>query len=62
MNYIIIGALLAIGWYMVELIYYIIDEIIMCRLHKARWYNILAGKEKRKKAKQDVLIKKIGFM
>lgn len=44
MNYIVIGFLIGIGWHVVQLIYDVVYELLFCRLHKARWYNIAAGK------------------
>lgn len=45
MKYIIIGLLLSIGWHVVKLVYGILEELIFCRLHDARWYLIMVGKE-----------------
>ena len=44
MKYIIIGALLAIGWNFVEIIYEIIREIVFNILHKTKWYLIACGR------------------
>ena len=44
MNYILIGALLAIGWHFVESVYEIAYELLFSRLHKAKWYQVAAGK------------------
>lgn len=48
MEYIIIGALLAIGWKTVSLIYGVAEELLFSRLHNAKWYQIAAGKKPRK--------------
>ena len=43
MNYIIMGLLFGIGWYLVGLIIQIIEIPIMSRLQKAKWYQVAAG-------------------
>lgn len=44
MNYIIMGLLLSIGWHIAKLIYEVAAELLFNRLHRARWYQIAAGK------------------
>ena len=64
MSYIISGALFAIGWFAVGLIYSILEELILCRLHRTNWYRIIAGgKSKSIKNSMDVksVTNKIGF-
>lgn len=45
MTYIIIGLLLSIGWHLAKLVYEAVHELLFCRLHDAKWYRIVAGKE-----------------
>ena len=62
MNYIIAGILFAIGWHIVKIIYEISAELIFCKLHRTKWYNVMAGKEKKLNSKSDKGPKmKIGF-
>ena len=64
MEYIIIGILLSIGWNLIVLLKNVIEEILFCRLHKYKWYAILAGKQtKTDKGKSDAktITNKIGF-
>lgn len=49
MEYIVIGILLSIGWHLAKLAYEVTTDLLFARLHDARWYRELAGKEKPKK-------------
>ena len=44
MEYVIMGLMLSIGWHIVKLVYEIIAELLFTRLHKAKWYQVAAGK------------------
>lgn len=44
MEYIIMGLMLSIGWHIVKLAYEIIAELLFTRLHKTKWYQVIAGK------------------
>jgi hypothetical protein len=65
MEYIIMGALTAIGWYGAKLVYNIVAELLMTRLHAADWYQITAGVKSRTVDEQPGEIKavknQIGF-
>jgi hypothetical protein len=64
MEYLIIGLLLGIGWHVAKLLFSVIEELLFTRLHKAKWYQIVAGKRPRKaEATMDVktIKNKIGF-
>jgi hypothetical protein len=45
MNYIIIGLLLSIGWQVADVIFTVLAELVMSRLHNTDWYLVLAGKK-----------------
>lgn len=45
MYYIFMGIMLAIGWYLVRIVYDIVCEVLFSRLHKADWYLVVAGKK-----------------
>ncbi len=48
MNYILMGLLFAIGWYLVRAIYDVATELLFSRLHNTKWYQIAAGKRPKK--------------
>lgn len=50
-----------ITWNMVKMFFTAITEVVMMRLHKAKWYAIIAGKEKLKKDNKPEK-NKIGFV
>lgn len=47
MKYIVIGLLLSIGWHIAKVVYEMAVELLFSRLHDAKWYRIIAGKESR---------------
>ncbi len=49
MEYIIIGILLSIGWHLAKVFFEVATDLLFARLHDAKWYRILAGKERPKK-------------
>lgn len=63
MNYLVIGLLVSLGWYIGKLIVDgIITEILFTRLHQAEWYLTVVGKSKdtsNRKSKSTKM--KIGF-
>lgn len=65
MEYIIMGALMSIGWYVAKLVYDIVAELLFTRLHAADWYQIAAGVKPRTVDEQPGEIKavknQIGF-
>ena len=61
MNYIIIGALLAIGWHLVKLVYCMIEDVLFSRLHKAKWFAKIAGVDIKSDSNKSHEMNKIGF-
>ena len=66
MNYILIGILLAIGWFLVKIVYDVARELLFERLHSAKWYLVAAGirpKEVKERPGDAKAVKNhIGFM
>ena len=44
MTCVIVGLLLAIGWYAGKLIYEVVSELLFERLHRSKWYLMAAGR------------------
>jgi hypothetical protein len=61
MDYIIIGVLLAIGWFIIRFVYDVVSEIIFCNLHHSELYAAICGKRQKKNVKKKEPEKRIGF-
>jgi hypothetical protein len=62
MKYILIGLLVSIGWHLAKFMYEIMCDMIVTRLHKAKWYNVATGRIKNSSNKnKNNINNKIGF-
>lgn len=66
MKYVIIGLLVSLGWHFAKVIYEIAEELLFVRLHRAKWYQFIAGKKPKEIESKPGDIKEvknqIGFM